>query len=485
MLRNFIAVMKDSFREARNGWILQTLLILIVLFLLVVFSTSVRPLSFAEQVEHELGIWKILFQFEPTTGRPQVAIENANPKNEGEPWTGGGEFDLSVTFATYKDYESARAFFLPGRSVGRFIRLPVDAKRTEEFLSLNGALKGVSVTDVTPEVDKPKKPAKDEEQKEGGKSSDGAKPVKLRFHVTTAGSGYADKLDWPHELTVFFVVNTGFQRPARSMAYYCQNYVVNGLGGWVFCLVGTIVTAGFIPNLLRKGALDLVIAKPIGRVGLLVYKYVGGLIFFLILVTTAVLGMLLAVGVRTGVWSATFLSVIPLLTLQFAILYSVSTLFGVLTRNALVAIMATLLSWGLFFLIGLVADSVYSRERVVAEVAKQTAEGKTVWLDEDGNPIPQDKVMERLDPNAPLFGFIPYSTAPVWKIVHFVSPRTVQLDTWSGKVIAQGVLSERGMKERGWDLNLPATLGEVIAVNLGFITLMLGLASWRFATRDP
>jgi hypothetical protein len=483
MLRNFVAVMKDSFREARNGWILQTLLILIALFLLLVFSTSVRPLTYGEQVEHELSIWRLLFQYEPKTGRPQLTIENSTSRNAAEPWSSGGEFDMEVTFPSYKEYETGRGFFVPTRAPGKFLRLPVDAKRAEDFLSLTGALQGVTVTDVTPEADKPKKPEGD--GKEDPKAADQSKPVKLRFHVTTTGTSYTDRLDWPHELTVFFAVNTGFQRPARSMAYYCQNYVVNGMGGWVFCLLGTIVTAGFIPNMLRKGALDLVIAKPIGRVEFLIYKYVGGLIFFLILVSAAVLGMMLAVGVSTGVWSLPFLSVIPLLTLQFAILYAVSTLFGVLTRNALVAIMATLLAWGLFFVIGLLADSVYTRERVVAEVQKQTAEGKTVWVDDEGQPIPQDKVMERLDPNAPLFGFIPYSTAPVWKVLQFVTPRTNQLDTWGGKLIARGVLSDRGMKERGWDLEMPASLVEVILVNLVFIAVMLTLASWRFASRDP
>ena len=85
------------------------------------------------------------------------------------------------------------------------------------------------------EADKPKEPEKEPDEKRDETKPVTAlpKPVKLRFHVTTTGTSYTDRQDWPHELSVFFAVNTGFRDPARTLAYYCQNYVVNGFGGWL------------------------------------------------------------------------------------------------------------------------------------------------------------------------------------------------------------------------------------------------------------
>ncbi len=56
------------------------------------------------------------------------------------------------------------------------------------------------------------------------------------------------------------------------------------------------------------------------------------------LTAVAVGGVWVVVGLRTGVWSPGLLYSVGGITFYFAILYSVSTLFGVLTRSTLVAI---------------------------------------------------------------------------------------------------------------------------------------------------
>ena len=56
-------------------------------------------------------------------------------------------------------------------------------------------------------------------------------------------------------------------------------------------LYGVIITGFFIPNMLRKGTLDLLLVKPISRWTLLLYKYVGGLSFIFLNAAVAVIGI--------------------------------------------------------------------------------------------------------------------------------------------------------------------------------------------------
>ena len=74
--------------------------------------------------------------------------------------------------------------------------------------------------------------------------------------------------------------------PLGFQLYILEDFIVNSVGSWVAILVSVVITAFFIPNMLRKGTVDLLIVKPIRRSTLLLYKYVGGLLF--ILLNTAV-----------------------------------------------------------------------------------------------------------------------------------------------------------------------------------------------------
>src|SRR5262249_43790368 len=121
---------------------------------------------------------------------------------------------------------------------------------------------------------------------------------------------------------------------------------------WVTLIISIVMTAFFIPNMLRKGTVDLLIVKPIHRPVLLVYKYLGGLTFILLNTTVAIGGVWLALGLKSGVWANNFLLMIPTLTFFFAILYAVSALFGVISRSPIVAILVTCLAWFMFFSVG-------------------------------------------------------------------------------------------------------------------------------------
>jgi hypothetical protein len=117
------------------------------------------------------------------------------------------------------------------------------------------------------------------------------------------------------------------------------------MAGWVGLLVAIIVTAGSIPSLLQRGTLDLLLARPVGRPGILAAKYAGGCIFVFLVATLVIGGSWLAISLRTGHWNFYFPLTILTLTFFFAVLYSVSVLVGVLTRSHATAAVMTLLTW--------------------------------------------------------------------------------------------------------------------------------------------
>ncbi|HKA07581.1 MAG TPA: hypothetical protein VKD71_10010, partial [Gemmataceae bacterium] len=132
------------------------------------------------------------------------------------------------------------------------------------------------------------------------------------FKVVTAPS---DPRNWPHHVSLFFgAVSLKQMAGSHSLGqvvYFIMNNLVNGIGAGIAIVLGVIVTSFFIPNMLRKGSVDLMLAKPITRPMLLVYKYIGGLSFMFIFATAAIGSTWLVFGLRSGLWNPKFLLLIP------------------------------------------------------------------------------------------------------------------------------------------------------------------------------
>ncbi|HYH69563.1 MAG TPA: hypothetical protein VD866_33010, partial [Urbifossiella sp.] len=157
-----------------------------------------------------------------------------------------------------------------------------------------------------------------------------AGPGEPRYEFDVAVNGIAGARGWPNEVSVLFGAFPPMKRfSLGQVLWFVQDKLVSGIGAGVALIISVVITAFFIPNLLRKGSIDLLISKPIGRVQLLVYKYVGGLTFIFLIASVTVGGVWVATGVRSGSWDPSFLLVIPVLTFSFAILYAVSVAVAV------------------------------------------------------------------------------------------------------------------------------------------------------------
>jgi ABC-type transport system involved in multi-copper enzyme maturation permease subunit len=182
---------------------------------------------------------------------------------------------------------------------------------------------------------------------------------------------------------------------------------------------------------------------------LLIYKFLGGLTFMFLNSTLAVGGIWLALGLRSGIWAPGFLVTILVITFFFAILYSVSALFAVLTRSVIVCILVTIFVWFVFWVIGTVY-AVFDQLR--------------------NEPMVKNDI--------PAWVFQAIDTA------HFVTPRTKDLDVLTTRLLSHDVLPEDEQKQMKLDRPTSINWGESLTVSGVFIALMLGLACLRFSRKD-
>ncbi len=130
--------------------------------------------------------------------------------------------------------------------------------------------------------------------------------------------------------------------------------VVKLFVGFFGIFAAVLVTAPIIPNMLSTGSLFLLLSKPIARPLLFLAKFCGGCSFVLISVAYLVVGIWVILGLRFEIWKPQLLWAIPIFLFTFAIFYAVSAVSGLISRNTIVAISMTILFWAFCRSIGVV-----------------------------------------------------------------------------------------------------------------------------------
>ncbi len=280
-------------------------------------------------------------------------------------------------------------------------------------------------------------------------------PNERVYKITTGPS--SEPRVWPVKLSIGFGAwESPGAGPLGVMLHFMQDYIISSVGGLLIILIAVIITSFFIPNMLRPGSVVMLLSKPIGRTTLLLFKYFGGLFFVLILSAFLVGGVWLITGIRAGIWAPGIFAVVPLMTLTFSILYAVSTLAAVLTRNSIVCILVTLAFAGLLWLVGkidVIAKEFQKAEDVMAELRKEEP---------------------KYDQWTVVIGTI-----------NQVLPRWRDIDVLTGEVVEKSLmtLKQQEARQSVKQKHLP-TWGGTIGVTALWIAAMLGLASWRFSAKD-
>ena len=120
-----------------------------------------------------------------------------------------------------------------------------------------------------------------------------------------------------------------------------------------------ISTASFIPSMLEKGTIDLLISKPISRPMILISKYLGAVLFVFLSMVFLLGSIWLILSLKSGYWDPGFLLSILWITLSFAVMYSIVVVIGLTTQSTVVAILVN------FFLIFVLCPVLSVREAVV------------------------------------------------------------------------------------------------------------------------
>ncbi|RJP62510.1 MAG: hypothetical protein C4543_01890 [Ignavibacteriales bacterium] len=122
--------------------------------------------------------------------------------------------------------------------------------------------------------------------------------------------------------------------------------VIPLFGGGLFLSIFS--ASSFIPNMLEKGNIDVILSKPISRSQIIFGKFLGGTLVVLLNIAYLVIGIWFLIGLKFGIWHLSFLLTIVTITFAFAVLYSLIILIGILSQSSILAMM---LSYIIFFIL--------------------------------------------------------------------------------------------------------------------------------------
>lgn len=131
---------------------------------------------------------------------------------------------------------------------------------------------------------------------------------------------------------------TGNDFLVRNIVSTLEIMIISPLAG-LGLLLAIFSSSSFVPNMLEKGNIDLLLSKPVSRQQLLWGKYLGGLVVVLLNIGFLVIGIWLIIAIKFSFWDPTFLWVILIVTFAFAVLYSLIVLCGILTKGSMLGMM--------------------------------------------------------------------------------------------------------------------------------------------------
>lgn len=104
-------------------------------------------------------------------------------------------------------------------------------------------------------------------------------------------------------------------------------------------LLAIFTSSSFVPVMLEKGNIDLLLSKPVSRVQMLTGKYFGGILVVFLNIAFLVLGVWLIISLKFSYWEFSFLWLIATITFTFAVLYAIIVLLGVISKSSIPGMM--------------------------------------------------------------------------------------------------------------------------------------------------
>jgi ABC-type transport system involved in multi-copper enzyme maturation permease subunit len=462
----FLAILRDSLRETLDVKLFYVMVGLSLLVVLLVGSISYKPVSMERRLTFQTNLINLALraqlQSQPEMQGLDAHIDIKDFQQTGgpsEPWLADYSFVYSVSVSDDQPQGPAGVLGQKGKK-GREL-FKDNLKRAITAEQLGRELKGLFT-----EVDVKEMPPQGDEQ--------------LRYQVTTSkGTPVKSRQEWFHEPALFFGL-VPVPVPLFSLGREIEFIGDDIIGSWgaaFTMLISTIMTASFLPNMLSKGTVDLLLVKPIHRVTLFLYKFLGGLLFMFLNTVIIMVGIWVGMGLQSGVWVRAFLLCIFVFTFQFAIFYAVSALAAVLTRSAIVAILAAMMTWAALVVLGWTHWVFIEKGR-----ADKPASTREHWA-----YIGYDLVHTAL----PRYKDLDWLTSKIiqeelLKPVAYPAPdpaNRAEVEAYERRQKVTDEVYERQLKKIDKDYGAFHWASSLTVSGL-FIALVLGLACWRFATRD-
>jgi ABC-2 family transporter protein len=143
----------------------------------------------------------------------------------------------------------------------------------------------------------------------------------------------------------FGAIRVPWERVRENAVHYIQTVLLALIADSGGILLALVWTAGFLPSFLDPASASVLLAKPTPRWLLLIGKFLGVILFVAFQATLFVLGIWLALALRTGVWDMTCFLALPILLLHFSVFFSFSALLAVTTRSTVACVFGSLLFW--------------------------------------------------------------------------------------------------------------------------------------------
>jgi hypothetical protein len=146
-------------------------------------------------------------------------------------------------------------------------------------------------------------------------------------------------------VTYFWLASDPLPFSKKQVDTVVKEWILTQAMGWIVGVFGIIaailVTSTVIPQMFEPGSITLLLSKPVSRSLLFTTKLLGACAFVLLNVTLLIVGLWLISGLRLGIWNQGMLSCIPIFLFMFLIYYAVSALTGLIWKSAVISVVLT------------------------------------------------------------------------------------------------------------------------------------------------
>lgn len=336
-MRAYVAILKDSFREALSSRVLWILLVLITLFLIALAGFSVAPAMRTGLNRQEVYDWPALVdrlrEAKPDTPPGQIMSrlsgdmrKRVREYSQDEPGQRRLIEDLRKALVDQlDDRDLYETLDLPAEQLseeaGKLVARGVDQLEDQELGRLNRLLFEAALPDDI--------------------------RISPRDVVTLTYMGLVLSDDLTLE-------DKDLDELIKGILQAFIFLFVSVMG----TMIAILVTAPIVPRMFEAGAIDLLLSKPVSRSLVFLSKFFGGCAFTLLNSGYLILGIWVIVGVRFEIWSDGLLLSIPVYLFLFVIYYSVSAFSGVMFRGAIMSVVMVFVFWALCFSVGFAKSTI-------------------------------------------------------------------------------------------------------------------------------